>query len=120
MSHLTFDRRVSLNQLEAAFMKQWYLSLAVGIKGSLGKLNGSFGNICMLFMADFFCWYVDNYHVKRKRMVIAKRKGSERSMSMFLKQCRTKYFQFDLSRRKKQVAVLPSFFLFCFYLTGIY
>lgn len=46
MSHLNFDRRVTLNQLEAAFIKPWYHSPAVRIKANLAKLTGGFGNVC--------------------------------------------------------------------------
>lgn len=46
MSNLNFDRRVSLNQLEAAFIKPRYHSLALRIKANLAKLTGGLGNLC--------------------------------------------------------------------------
>lgn len=84
MSHLIFGRRFSLNQLEVPFIKkQWDLSLAVKIKGKPSKLNGNFGNTYMIFMAEFFL-FVYNYPGKRKRMISAKRRGSERSVKYFV------------------------------------
>lgn len=44
----------------------------------------------MLLMAGIFFLY--NYRVKRERMVIAWRKGTERSVSLLLKQSKVKYF----------------------------
>lgn len=46
MSHLNFDRRVSLHQLEPAFIKPWYHSPAVRIKADLAKLTGRLGTLC--------------------------------------------------------------------------
>lgn len=45
MSHLNFDRRVSLSQLEAAFIKPRYHSPGVRIKANLAKLTGGLANL---------------------------------------------------------------------------
>lgn len=69
MSHLNFDRRVSLSQLEAAFIKPRYHSPTVRIKANLAKLTGGLANLLFSWLDFFFLFY--NYHVKRKRMAVS-------------------------------------------------